>query len=395
MLGASASSSARASCPTRRWSARCARSCARATRRLTELPAAARQELAALLPGLAAAPATSGRAAAAREPAQPRLFEALLAALDRSRRERPLLLDLEDIHWADRSTRDFLSSSGATCRRARPGRAELPPRRAAPPPPAAPVAGRAGAHAAARRFELAGWSGPRSPSGAPDRQRPSRRPGRPPRRRSDGNALFVEELLAAAARPLPPSLSDALMVRVERLPAAGPGRLRVLAVAQPADHALLGSSRPRRRRAARRAARRDRGPRGGRRRQRPLRFRHVLLREVVYDDLLPGERAELHLAVARALEAGCRGDGGARGWRRRSPTTSTRRRPARGAARGDARRRRGDGAHAEADAALLLERALELWERVPEPEALAGLRPRRPAACAPPARTEQRRRRGA
>ena len=31
-------------------------------------------------------------------------------------------------------------------------------------------------------------------------------------------------------------------------------------------------------------------------------FRHALLREVVYDDLLPGERAEQHGAIARALE---------------------------------------------------------------------------------------------
>ncbi len=31
-------------------------------------------------------------------------------------------------------------------------------------------------------------------------------------------------------------------------------------------------------------------------------FRHALLREVVVDDLLPGERVELHLALARALE---------------------------------------------------------------------------------------------
>ena len=31
-------------------------------------------------------------------------------------------------------------------------------------------------------------------------------------------------------------------------------------------------------------------------------FRHALLREVLADDLLPGERAELHLSLARALE---------------------------------------------------------------------------------------------
>ena len=36
-------------------------------------------------------------------------------------------------------------------------------------------------------------------------------------------------------------------------------------------------------------------------------FRHALLREVVVDDLLPGERASLHLALARALEARAEG----------------------------------------------------------------------------------------
>ena len=35
-------------------------------------------------------------------------------------------------------------------------------------------------------------------------------------------------------------------------------------------------------------------------------FRHALLREVVYDDLLPGERVELHAAVAGALTVGPR-----------------------------------------------------------------------------------------
>src|SRR5207248_10219207 len=41
-----------------------------------------------------------------------------------------------------------------------------------------------------------------------------------------------------------------------------------------------------------------------------LGFRHALLREAVYDDLLPGERSELHLALARTLEQQCvaRGD---------------------------------------------------------------------------------------
>ena len=39
-------------------------------------------------------------------------------------------------------------------------------------------------------------------------------------------------------------------------------------------------------------------------------FRHALLREVVHDDLLPGEHTELHLALARALEHRMQAQGG-------------------------------------------------------------------------------------
>src|SRR3712207_1120802 len=39
---------------------------------------------------------------------QARLFEALLALLDRLGQAAPVVLVVEDIHWADRSTRDFL-----------------------------------------------------------------------------------------------------------------------------------------------------------------------------------------------------------------------------------------------------------------------------------------------
>ena len=56
------------------------------------------------------------------------------------------------------------------------------------------------------------------------------------------------------------------------------------------------------------------------------RFRHALLREVVHDDLLPGEHAELHLALARALER--RAAAGRRGRVDHAPawrTTSARR----------------------------------------------------------------------
>ena len=105
------------------------------------------------------------------------------------------------------------------------------------------------------------------------------------------------------------------MVRVERLPAGAQEVVRVLAVAQPADHPLLEELAPLDAATLRQALRDaiaghvvvvgadDR-----------YAFRHVLLREVIYDDLLPGERAALHLAVARALRAAA---GGRRRRRRR------------------------------------------------------------------------------
>src|SRR3954454_22814178 len=69
------------------------------------LAPAARAELGALLPGLGDGAAGDGAAA----DAQARLFEALLTLLDELAHDRPLVLALEDLHWADRSTRSFLT----------------------------------------------------------------------------------------------------------------------------------------------------------------------------------------------------------------------------------------------------------------------------------------------
>ena len=102
------------------------------------------------------------------------------------------------------------------------------------------------------------------------------------------------------------------------------------------------------------------------------RFRHALLREVVEDDLLPGERAELHLR-ARA---------GARAAPRTTDAQSTAAVAHHFAAAGDrpaalaAAVRAATAAervHAYGEAAALLDRALELWDRVPDAEALAGV----------------------
>jgi predicted ATPase len=72
-------------------------------RELVELVGSARPELARLLPELGepaqAAPASGGQA---------RLFELLLGVLSRLGRRQPVLLVLEDIHWADSASLDLL-----------------------------------------------------------------------------------------------------------------------------------------------------------------------------------------------------------------------------------------------------------------------------------------------
>jgi len=70
------------------------------------LPAATRDALAELLPELGGTGTPTDAEPSAR---RGRLFEALLALLERLGRSAPVLLAIEDIHWADGSTRDFIT----------------------------------------------------------------------------------------------------------------------------------------------------------------------------------------------------------------------------------------------------------------------------------------------
>ena len=101
-------------------------------------------------------------------------------------------------------------------------------------------------------------------------------------------------------------------------------------------------------------------------------FRHALLREVVYDDLLPGERSELHLVCAHALERGAAGGDGAwtaTGIAHHYYSAGDQPRALESAL---AAARSVQRLHAYGEAAGLLDRALELWNRVPDPEEHAG-----------------------
>ena len=131
--------------------------------------------------------------------------------------------------------------------------------------------------------------------------------------RAEGNAFFVEELVGAAAGThddtLPADLAEVLLVRLDRLDetarqvvrAASVAGRRVthelLAVATDAADAALEES-------LRTAVERNILVAS----DRHYAFRHALLGEAVYDDLLPGERVRLHAKFAAAI-----GDGRARG----------------------------------------------------------------------------------
>src|SRR5207245_4977595 len=80
-----------------------------------ELSPGSRVQLAALLPGLSAGDA----ARIVESPGQVRLFEALLELLDLLSELGPVVLILEDMHWADRSTRTFASFLARSLRQER------------------------------------------------------------------------------------------------------------------------------------------------------------------------------------------------------------------------------------------------------------------------------------
>ena len=72
---------------------------------LSALSRGTRAQLAALVPGLDEEPPATDRGDAS---AQVRLFEGLLELIDVLSQDRLLVLVLEDLHWADRSTRTFV-----------------------------------------------------------------------------------------------------------------------------------------------------------------------------------------------------------------------------------------------------------------------------------------------
>ena len=239
-----------------------------------------------------------------------RLFEVVLGLLERLALDRPVLLLIEDLHWADRSTRDLLAylihqlghapvAIVATFRTD-----ELSRRH-----PLRPFLAELERSGRAERIDLERFD--RDDVAAQLQgilgEVPTPEVVEAVFSRSDGNAFFTEELVAAGrdlrSTELPPSLRDVLLVRVEVCSDATQELLRIAAAAgRTVHHGLLAV-----------VADRDDVQLSEQLREaiaqqlieltgeREYTFRHALLQEALYDELLPGERVDVHAAYARTL----------------------------------------------------------------------------------------------
>ena len=314
---------------------------------------------------------------------QGRLFELLLGVVQRLAAPAPLLWVMEDLHWADRSTRDLVAYLAASLRSGRvlvvgTFRSDELDRRH-------PLRGLLGELARNRRvvrLEL-----PRFTRAELAEQLAGLLGADPPARlvddiyaRSEGNPFFAEELLLAgdggpgaaaqpaggaadpggAAGPPAPSSCCGWPPRPARAPPSrcwprspawttsscwpGCGRRSTSSCCCPSPAATATCS------ATRWSPRRSTG------------------------ELLPGERVRLHTALADALEAGLEaGD---------APASRAARLAHHWSAAGDQPRALtaslaaaavAEGVYAFAEAQLQLERVLALWDRVPDAEERAGM----------------------
>lgn len=189
--------------------------------------------------------------------------------------------------------------------------------------------------------------------------------------RSDGIPFYVEELASFTGARLPVSLRDVLLLRYERLDAEARRFARVLATGGvEVEHAVLRDVFDGDEAALEDAVRSAVDAQVVVIRDEAYAFRHALMQEAVYAELLPTERTRLHTAYAVALEnsaptARVLADI-AHHWR-------AARVPDRALAAGVAAQRAASVASAWSTAAEAGERVLELWESVPDPEGICRM----------------------
>jgi DNA-binding CsgD family transcriptional regulator/tetratricopeptide (TPR) repeat protein len=270
------------------------------------LPGRTTRGLARLLPELGE-PDTAGDPAEARA----RLFEEVLRALEHLTRHSPVVLVIEDAHWADRSSRDLLTFLIGN-QRALSGLLIVVTFRSDElhrTHPLRPLLASLDRIAWVERIELprltrydtgelvAGILGRQPVGDLADALY----------HRSEGNPLFVEALLCCdgeLSSELPESLRDLLLDSVRRLPEDTQEVLRVASAGgETTGHALLAKVSGLDDAALTRAVRPAVIANVLHARGDGYAFRHELIREAVHEDLLPGEHGRLHSRFAEAIDA--------------------------------------------------------------------------------------------
>jgi tetratricopeptide (TPR) repeat protein len=320
---------------------------------------------------------------------QLQLFDGVRTLLVRLSRDALVLLVLEDLHWADASTRELMAFLHQTLRVGRvlvvaSYRSDELHRRH----PLWPWLAEFGRRPGVERLTL----GPLSPAELAEHLatlyggRLSAAALERVLARSEGNPFYAEELLTAGADhaevALPAALAEVLLARVQVLSDAAQQVLQAAAVAgRQVGHGLLadaaGLPEPDLERGLREAVAAhllvaDAATES-------FAFRHALLQEALYGDLLPSERVRLHASYARLLAEAAE-TGGHSGVHVGTMVPSAElayqcraSHDLAGALAASVR------AAAEAEAVLAsaealrhLEQALALWEQVPEPAAVVG-----------------------
>ena len=310
---------------------------------------------------------------------QLRLFDAVLGALTELSTHAPVVLAIEDLHWADPSTRDLLSFLFTRLGSQRilvvaTYRSDDMHRQH----PLRPLLAELFRLPVTERLDLEPFDPPdahgfvRSLLGddADDDDVATIA------ERSEGNAFFAEELAAASAAGgsgLPWTLTDVLLARLEQLSPATQRVVRAVSVTgrrhvrHSTVSAILDMTSDDLEAALREAVQHHvlvSSDLAGD----AYTFRHALLREAVYNDLLPGERVRLHTAYAKLAATMSAEHAEALAYHSlNSKDLPT----ALGASVQAANNARRIGALA---AELRhLEQALELWDAVPDPQVHAGV----------------------
>ena len=184
-------------------------------------------------------------------------------------------------------------------------------------------------------------------------------------RRTGGVPFFVEELVGLGSGRIPETLRDVLLARYERLAPGAQAFLRAIAVGgMEVDHELArlvldGADLDAVARAATDETVLVRNANG-------YAFRHALVREAIYEELLPGERRRLHEQFARVLS-----DSGAPASETSFHWYAAHDLP-RALVASTAAFDQAVASNAFASALQLGERALELWDSVPNAETTTG-----------------------